>query len=230
MMAQMGKGGDSFICAFWAADDALHCALHIQQQLLVAPWPAALLEPLAHPALAEESLAPCGTQAASAAALLADAARAGRSPGGGLLPPKRSPLRPHAARAPTAGQAGPRVLSLVNNNESFQEEIEPALVSASATLEPLGAIDQILDPMADGWIQGWIAAADEAKQPACLRHPFSQLSSQTTMDMQPPQTADGSRGDELSPGAPAHSPPSRAPIGLDYGTRPAPDPRYKASV
>ncbi len=48
--------GDSFICAFHTAEDATQCAMHIQQELINAPWPQPLLSCTESPAVAEVTL------------------------------------------------------------------------------------------------------------------------------------------------------------------------------
>lgn len=48
--------GDSFICAFHTAEDATQCAMHIQQELINAPWPQPLLSCTESPAVAEVTM------------------------------------------------------------------------------------------------------------------------------------------------------------------------------
>ncbi|KXZ51492.1 hypothetical protein GPECTOR_12g455 [Gonium pectorale] len=68
--------GDSFICAFHSAADAVKCAMLVQQELLTANWPAELLACTDCPAVAEVALAPGGRSADALALMLGIETRA----------------------------------------------------------------------------------------------------------------------------------------------------------
>ncbi|EFJ44288.1 hypothetical protein VOLCADRAFT_95425 [Volvox carteri f. nagariensis] len=81
-LAKCSGQGDSFICAFHSASDAVRCATQIQLALLSAPWPPELLSCGALAAVAEVAVSP-GLRCGEVAAMLSADSRAGGGGAGG---------------------------------------------------------------------------------------------------------------------------------------------------